>query len=108
MTEEQAFSGHVRILTKSYGLLNDDNNNGELDIQVDTLTSTETRTMLLRDTKFITAGNETFLVGIPVAPYQGTLFDWGLDNNLIEDEDYSFRIWFPMHEVISMIPSPQQ
>lgn len=106
MTEEQAFSGIVRVVTKSYGLLNDSDNNG-LEIEIDTLTTQEARTMVLTNTKFVTAGNATFLVGSPLAPYQGVLYDWALDNNLIKDDEYSFEIWLPYQELISIVPSPQ-
>ena len=102
MTVEPAFSGTVRVVTKSYGILND-SDNGSLEIVIDKLTSQENRSIVLSQTEFVTSGNATFLVGIPQAPWNGILYQQGLDNNLIEDDNWSHRIYLPIQEIIGVI-----
>lgn len=103
MTQENAFTGIARVVTKFYGILNDPENNDE-NFQQDPYASKEVRSIMISDSRFFTSGNGTFLVGSPQIPYGGVLYAGGFDTNMIKDEEYSEQIWIPVQEIICIIP----
>lgn len=103
MTQENAFNGLIRVYTKTFGEINDENQaTGFFDNEP--YTSTEARVLLMRGTKFVTSGNATFLVGSMVAPYGGSIFDIVFDVDELEySDETTANIWIPCSEIISII-----
>ena len=107
MTEEKLFDGFVRVMTKSFGFSNDPDE-PSLQYETEGLSTSESRMLLMDNTKFITTGNSTYLVGTPYIPWNQVIYQIGFDVDLIPQnpEKFSFEIWIPSHEIISIIPAP--
>lgn len=107
MTEEKVFEGYVRVMTNGFGFSNDPND-ATLMYETEGLSSNKARMLLMDNTKIVSSGNASFLVGTPYMPWNQVVYQIGLDVDLIPQnpEKLSFEVWIPMHEIISIIPSP--
>jgi hypothetical protein len=103
MIQEVAFSELIRVVTKSYGFSNDpDVVNGKYNIDKNTFK--DARIIILGNTRFVTSGNLTFLVGNLSMSYNGAVFSAPADHLLMDQDNDSEEIWIPSHEIISIIP----
>ncbi|MHA6278791.1 hypothetical protein ACXYMT_01300 [Salinimicrobium sp. CAU 1759] len=108
MTEEQIFDGFVRVMTKGFGFSNDPDNT-TLMYETEPMASNDSRILIMSHTKFVSTGNDTFLVGTPYMAWNKSLYHIAFDVDLIPEdpEPFSFEVWIPVHEIISIIPAPK-
>lgn len=103
MTEEKAFDGFVKVLTKTFGASNDPDD-ATLYYETEKFSSKEARLVLLLDSKFITSGNATFLVGTPFIGIYDDLFELGSDaDTRPSTPELTQKVWIPIHEILCIL-----
>lgn len=92
MIEEIAFTKTVKVVTRSCGVSNDPADARGV-YEVDSMTPASARILLLINTRFVTSGNATFLVGKPAVVWGNVEFDWTADTDMQFDGIEGSEIW---------------
>jgi hypothetical protein len=102
MTEETLFNTTVKVITRRYGISNAGNAAG-IDYATDPLAPESARIILLKNSRFVTTGNVTFLVGKPAISWRGAEFDVAVDTDMKIDGLEFAEVWIACGEIISII-----
>lgn len=98
MIEETPFDGQVKVITRGYGMPNDDPNAG-----ADGMAPSTARALLLDSPRFVTSGSATFLVGKPFVGWGGSQFEVLADADMDPNSLDRPEVWISTGEIISVI-----
>lgn len=102
MTEERLFRSVIKVVTKSYGISNDPAA-AHGTYAVANYAPKEACILLLRDSRFVTTGNLTFLVGIPETNYGGVTYPMYPDTDMNPRTMPDAEVWLNSRDVIAII-----
>ena len=102
MDEVQAYGSVVKVVTKNFGMSNDPADAGD-SYQVDFFAPADAHLILLEDSRYITIGNATFLVGMPVFKFNGVLYNVLHDADMDDETLESSQVWINTEDNISVV-----
>lgn len=102
MNEEVVFDSVIKVVTHNFGVSNDPEEAGE-SYQVDFLAPDDAYLILLDDTRFVTIGEATFLVGMPVLSFGGVMYSVLHDADMVGETAELSEIWISTHDIISIV-----
>jgi len=98
MIEETPFNGQVKVITRGYGMPNNDPNAG-----ADGMAPSTARALLLDSPRFVTSGSATFLVGKPWVGWGGSQFQVLADTDMDPNSFDPPEVWISAGEIITIV-----
>ena len=102
MTEERPFNSTIKVTTRSYGFSNDPAVAGR-NYAVDGFATPDARVLLLKESRFVTTGNATFLVGLPEARFAGVAYAMVPDADMDPATLPTTEVWINTRDIINIV-----
>lgn len=102
MTEERLFRSVIKVVTRNYGISNDPVVAGNT-YAVASFAPKDARILLLRDSRLVTSGSLTFLVGTPETTYGGVTYPMHPDTDMNPRTMPLAEVWINSRDVIAVI-----
>jgi hypothetical protein len=105
MNEDTVFDSTVKVITRNYGVSNDPVTAGQ-NYQADDLAPTDARIFLLSNSRFVTSGSATFLVGTPELYWAGAVYPIAADTDMDPSTIQVAEVWINTRDIITIVEEP--